>query len=85
MNLDDKIRERQIKYYHHVIKCINLYIDGDADSLKNFLVALLKMGRGHVVLGDDFDPLVDAFKKQDVEMIQILRSKFVEELDKNEL
>jgi len=85
MDLHDKIHQRQIKYYHYVVKCIDLYIDGDTSSLKDLLVGLLKMDKGHTMLKEDFIPLVTAFKYQDAETIQSLRFKFATHLTENEV
>ena len=76
MDLSKKINERQYKYYLYAIKCIDLYLEDNIDSLQYFLSSLLKLDKGYVVLGDDFNMLVDAYKTHDVSHLNYLRHKF---------
>lgn len=72
-----KIKQRQYKYYQYAIQCIDAYIDDDnIDPLRRYLTHLLKLEKGRVALGEDFNILVDAFKMHDKPVLQFIRYKF---------
>lgn len=83
MDLSKKINERQYKYYQYTIQCIDTYLENDTEPLQYFLSSLLKLDKGNIVLGDDFNVLVDAYKTHDISHLNYLRHKF-DVISKNE-
>jgi hypothetical protein len=76
MDLCEKIKQSQYKYYQYTIQCIDAYLDNDVEPLQKFLSNLLKLDKGQIVLGDDFNILVDAYKTHDTSHLNYLRHKF---------
>lgn len=74
--LTQKIRDREIIFYTYTIECIDLYLNGKPDKLNKFISNLLKLYKGGVIFGDDFQPLLKAFKKNDTTTLKYLRHKF---------
>ena len=75
MDLYQKIQQRQYKYNNYIIQCIDAYLEGDVEPLQTFLISLLKMEKGYTVLEDDFNILVDAFKRHDIILMEFIKSK----------
>jgi len=76
MDLCEKINERQFKYYQYTIQCIDAYLNEDVEPFQKFLSNLLKLDKGYIVLGDDFNMLVDVYKTGDTSHLNYLRHKY---------
>lgn len=74
--LTEKIRESQIRFFIYTIECIDLYLNGESDKLRNFISNILKLDKGCVIFDDDFYPLLNAFKDHDTTTLKYLRHKF---------
>ena len=81
MTLESKIIQRQINYYNYVIQCIDLYLQKNIEPLQTFLNNLSRLNKGKLVFGDDFILLIDAYKNDDVKILQHFVYKFENILD----
>lgn len=75
MDLLERIKRSQIKYNEYTVQCIDAYLNDDKEPLSNFLVGLSRLNRGILVLGDDFQLLIDAFQKHDTNVLLYIKHK----------